>query len=244
GTGVKNSFGMTIYFPSSAADYDTSYNSTILAQNTRWDEFIKGEINTYQENTTEPADATCGAEPNNTSTNAKDIAAKVGTSPTPCTGYIYTAGDVDFYKFGLSGLPTTSGADVTKTIKVLLSNIPAGANFDVLVYAPNFSPSSPIAVGAAASSNGDEEFSIELGTGKVTYTKPNLSSYNGGVCDPSDSNNTLSNYGYCYGQGTVAASGTFKFYVVVVGKNNSYSQLGKYTLTVTTGSGLTVTAAP
>jgi hypothetical protein len=238
---VGNSHGMTIYFPTSTGDYDTTYDSTVLAGLTKWDEFISGKVITYQASTTEPGDATCGVEPNNTSSTAKAINTFIPAS-TPCTGYIFAAGDADFYRFSLNNLPTTSGTDATRTLTVSLTNIPSGANFDVYVYAPFFSPSSAIAIGAAASSNGSESFSIELGTGKVTYTSPNLSAYNGGICDPGSSSNTLHQYGYCYGQGTVVATGAHNFYIVVQGKNNSYSQIGKYTLTVSTGAGVTVGA--
>lgn len=236
GGSVKNSNGMTIYFPTSTADYDSSYDNTLLAGATKWDEFISGKTNTYQASTTEPNDATCGAEANNGPSTAKTISS--GT----CTGYIYTAGDVDFYRFSIPNASLPTGAlDTTKKLNVSLTNIPAGANFDVYVFAPFYSPSSAIAVGAAASSNGDETFSIELATGKVTFTAPNLSAYNGGVCDPGSTSDTLAQYGLCYGQGMVQNGSAHNIYVAVIGKNNSYSQLGKYSLTVT-GTNVTINA--
>lgn len=241
GGSVGNSYGMTIYFPTSTGDYDSTYNNTIIAASTKWDEFISGKINTYQANTTEPGDATCGSESNNSSSTAKAIHS-FASAATPCTGYIYTATDVDFYRFSIptASLPTNA-ADTGKKITISLTNIPAGANFDVYVYAPFYSPSSAIAIGAAGSGNGSETFDIELSTGKVTYSAPNLSAYSGGICDPGTSSNTLYQYGYCYGQGMIQNGASHNIYVVVKGKNNSYSQIGKYNLTVS-GTGVTFTA--
>ena len=238
GGSVKDSYGMSIYFPTTPSSYDSTYNNTIIASTTKWDEFVSGKLSTYQTSTTEPGDATCGSESNETPANAKAINT-FASSATPCTGYIYTSTDVDFYRFSLpnASLPTGAG-DTGKKITVSLTNIPAGANFDVYVYAPFYSPSSAIAIGAAASSNGSETFDIELSTGKVTYTAPNLSAYSAGICDPGTSSNTLYQYGYCYGQGLIQNGSAHNIYIVVRGKNNSYSQIGKYTLTVS-GTGVT-----
>lgn len=138
-----------------------------------------------------------------------------------CTGYIFTNTDQDFHRFSI-----TTG---TGTVKVQLTNIPAGANYDVYVYAPYFSPSSHMAVGYNTS-NGDEDYTITLLTGSTAYTTPNI-----GTC-VSTSNGTGSLYqlGYCYGEGT--SGGTHNIYVIVTGRNGSYNQTGKYTLTVTTSS--------
>ncbi|MFO1527673.1 MAG: clostripain-related cysteine peptidase [Turneriella sp.] len=231
GGSVRNSYGMSIYFPTSPSSYDSTYNNTVIATATKWDEFISGKLSTYQASTTEPGDATCGAEPNDSPSTAKAIHTFV-TGGTPCTGYVYTSTDVDYYRFSLDALPT-GVAQTTKTLTVSLTNIPAGANFDVYVFVPFFSPSSAIAIGGAAANNGSESFQIELSTGKVTYTAPNLSAYNGGICDPGSTTNILNQYGYCYGQGTiVTAAVPHNFYIIVRGKSNSYSQVGKYTLTV------------
>lgn len=230
GGSVGNSFGMNIYFPASSGDYDSSYNNTVIAQDTKWDDFISGKVNTFQVGGTEPSDATCGAEPNDTPAKAKAINAFV-SGATACTGYIFTKNDVDFYRFSLNNLPANSG-QTTKTLTVSLTNVPQGANFDVYVYAPFYSPSSAIAVGAAAGSGGSETFTIELSTGKVNYSAPDLTAY-GNPCDPGSTSNTLSQYGYCYGQGMIDSGVAHNIYIVVSGKNSSYNQTAKYSLTVT-----------
>lgn len=215
GGSVKNSYGMTVYFPASTGDYDTTYNNTVFATLTKWDDFISGKVNTYQASTTEPGDATCGTESNNTSSTATSFVSRFSAGTISCTGYIYSNTDTDYHRFGLT---TGSG-----TINVKLTNIPAGANYDVYLYIPYFSPSSHVAVGYNTS-NGNEDFTYDLSNGSTVFNTPAL-----GTC--TSTGGTLYQQGYCYGSGTTA--GNHNVYVIVTGRSGSYNQISKYTLTVT-----------
>lgn len=228
GGSVKNSYGMTVYFPTSTGDYDTTYNNTVFATLTKWDDFISGKINTYQASANEPGDATCGTESNNTSSTATSFVSRfTGSGPYTlnCTGYIYTNTDIDYYRFGLTTGPGSG------TIRVQLTNIPAGANYDVYLYIPYFSPSSHVAVGYN-SSNGNEDFTYNVPDGVTTITLPAL-----GTCQPPTAGqpqgNSVYQQGYCYGNGTGSSTANHNVYVIVKGRSGSYNQLSKYTLTVT-----------
>lgn len=220
---VAGSYGLTVYFPQSKNNYDSSYNNTLFAQQTRWDDFVSGKLVSIEVSSTEPGDATCGAESNDSAANANQF-----SGAKTCTGYIYTPSDVDIYKFTASALNTVG------TINVSLTNIPAGADFDVLLFNTDVSPSAPVAAGVIGSGNGSESFEFSPSTGVVTY--PNA----GITCDPTVSS-TYVNQGLCYGQGVLVTGNTSSnFYIVVVGKSNSYNQAGKYTLTLSKTGGPTL----
>ncbi len=212
---VDRSNGLTVFFPQSKNNYDSQYDATDFAKETRWDEFISGKVISIEVPSTEPGDSTCGVESNDTAAKANQI----GAGGTTCTGYIYTPTDVDIYRFTGGSLTSAGTFDIT------LSNIPAGANFDVMLFNTDVSPSAPVASGTISSGNGSEGFKYSPSNGQVTY---NL---NGNfVCDPAVSS-TYVNQGLCYGQGMTITSST-NFYIVVVGKSGSYNQAGKYTLTL------------
>lgn len=214
---VDRSYGVTVYFPQSSSNYDSTYNNTVFAQSTKWDEFISGKLASFEVSSTEPGDTTCGAESNDTASKANLIGSG-GT--TGCTGYIYTSSDVDIYKFSGGALTSAGTFDIT------LTNIPAGADFDVLLFNTDISPSAPIASGSISSGNNSEGFQYSPSNGIVTY---NL---NGSFqCNPANSTSTYVKQGLCYGQGFVTTSSS-NFYIVIIGKNNSYNQTGKYTLTL------------
>jgi len=230
---VAGSHGLTVYFPQSTSNYDTTYNDTIFAKGTRWDDFVSGKLVSFEISTTEPGDASCGAENNNTPTDAgKPTAATLSS----CTGYVYTSSDVDAYRFKVSGMGPAAG----KKLTVNLSNIPTGADFDVLLYNADASPSAPIAAGVR-SGNTSETFTIDLYSGAVSY--PGV-----GDCDPSNSNDSLYKQGLCYGTGVYDSTGgsgsSPDFFLVIVGKNNSYNQTGKYTVSLTASGGATVEQYP
>lgn len=237
---VAGSYGFTIYFPSSVStytNYETSnggayaYAKTDFAGATKWDDFIAGKLLSFEISSTEPGDASCGSENNDSATAAVKLPAIAASSSYNCTGYIYTPSDVDIHKFGASWSAAGHYVEVT------LSNIPAGANFDVMLFNTDVSPSAPVAAGVIASGNGQEKFQFYPQTGKVYYESLNQ------TCDPNPqtSTNTLPNQGLCYGEGITGTSSS-NFYLVIVGKSNSYSQAGKYTVTITTSSGLSVQA--
>lgn len=220
---VAGSRGMTVYFPQSKNNYDTSYNATLFAQQTRWDDFVSGKLVSIEVSSTEPGDATCGAESNDSAANANQF-----SGAKTCTGYVYTPSDVDIYKF------TASSLNAVGTINISLTNIPAGADFDVLLFNTDVSPSAPVAAGVIGSGNGNESFQFSPRDGVVTY--PNA----GITCDPSVSS-TYVNQGLCYGQGVVVTGNTSSnFYIVVAGKSNSYNQAGKYTLQLSQSGGVTL----
>jgi len=230
---VDGSRGMTIYFPQSKTNYDSQYDATLFAKQTRWDDFISGKLVSIEVSSTEPGDATCGAENNNTAASAIKIA--VATISGGCTGYIYTPSDVDIYRFGITGMTNAVG----RTITVNLSNIPSGADFDVLLFNVTASPSAPIAAGVR-SGNISESFTIDLYNGSVTY--PGL-----GTCDPSNSSDTLYKQGLCYGAGvydSVGATSSNEFYLVIAGKNNSYNQATKYSVSVSAAGGAALAQVP
>lgn len=216
---VAGSNGMTVYFPQSKSNYDSTYNATSFASTTRWDDFVSGKLVSFEISSTEPADTTCGGESNNSAATANKITTATMAS---CTGYVYTASDVDIYRIGVGNMTNALG----RTLTVNLSNIPAGADFDVLLFNTDVSPSAPIAAGVRTS-NTSESFTIDLFDGSVVY--PGL-----GTCTPTDPNNSLTKQSLCYGSGVFDGSGASSndFYLVVVGKSNSYSQVGKYTLSI------------
>ncbi|MFO1472099.1 MAG: clostripain-related cysteine peptidase [Turneriella sp.] len=237
---VNGSHGVTIYFPSSTSTYDSynatsggaySYTLTDFAKATRWDDFIGGKLTGSVAAATEPGDASCGSESNDTAGTAIKLPGVAASGNYPCTGYIFTASDVDIHKFG------ATWAAGTDNIEIMLSNIPAGANFDVLLFNTDVSPSAPIASGSIASGNAREYFKFYPTSGKVDY--PDNTPL---TCDPdpATSSNSLPNQGLCYGQGLTGVSNA-NFYIVIVGKNNSYSQVGKYTLTIK-ANGLAINA--
>lgn len=220
---VDRSYGVTVFFPQSSSNYDTTYNNTVFAQSTKWDEFISGKLASFEVNSTEPGDATCGSESNDSATKAnKPTAGTLGS----CTGYVYTPSDVDIYNFRMINMTNTG----TELLTVTLSNIPSGADFDVLLFNTDVSPSAPIAAGVITG-GGNESFSLHTGTGVVDYAA--------GSCVPTNSNNALYKQGLCYGAGVFGTTGanSNKFYLVIVGKNNSYNQVGKYTLSVSASGG-------
>lgn len=223
GGSVSNSNGLSIFFPSSPSAYDSAYDNTQIASKTRWDEFISGKVNSFEVSTDEPNDVTCPKEDNNTGNNAGSFA---GGS---CQGYIYSPTDVDIYKFDITGID--NAAD---TITIKLTDIPSGANFDVFFFVPSVSPSNAVASGALGQGNGSEGFTYTLQSGNVSFDNYTTD------CDPTDGTNILYQYGYCYGQGTSSAE-IKPAYVIVAGNQSSYSQTGKYTLSVT-GSGITIAA--
>lgn len=229
---VNGSHGVTIYFPSSTATYDSynassggaySYALTDFAKATRWDDFIGGKLTGAVAVPTEPGDATCGAESNDTAGTAIQF-----SSVKTCTGYVYSASDVDIYRFSASVL---GGGG---TINIILSNIPAGADFDVMLFNTDVSPSAPIAAGVIGSGNTTESFTYNPANGVVVFPNQSI------TCTPG-SGSTYEKQGLCYGSGISAASST-NFYIVVVGKNNSYNQTGKYTLqlALSGGAGITI----
>lgn len=221
---VAGSYGMTVYFPQSKNNYDTSYNNTLFAQQTRWDDFISGKLISIEVSSTEPGDATCGSESNDLAANANQF-----TSVKTCTGYIYTPSDVDIYKF--SGSVLNGGG----TINIQLSNIPSGADFDVMLFNTDVSPSAPIAAGVIGSGNGTESFTYNPANGVVTFPVAGI------TCTPG-SGSTYEKQGLCYGNGiTGTTNASTNFYIVVVGKNNSYSQAGKYTLSLALSGGAGIT---
>jgi len=229
---VNGSHGVTIYFPSSLSvfrsyEYDAqnnllpyAYAKTDFAGASKWDDLIGGKLVGAIAVPTEPGDATCGAESNDTAGTAIQF-----SGVKTCTGYIYSASDVDIYKF------TASTLNGTGTINISLSNIPSGADFDVMLFNTDVSPSAPIAAGTIGSGNGTESFTYNPTNGVVFFPIPNI------TCDPAISS-TYVNQGLCYGQGIIATGNTSpNFYIVVVGKNNSYNQTAKYTLQLSTSGG-------
>lgn len=229
---VNGSRGVTIYFPASTSTYDSyntsnggayAYTLTDFAKATRWDDFIGGKLTGAVAVPTEPGDATCGAESNDTAGTAIQF-----SSVKTCTGYVYSASDVDIYRFSASVL---GGGG---TINIILSNIPAGADFDVMLFNTDVSPSAPIAAGVIGSGNATESFTYNPANGVVVFPNQSI------TCTPG-SGSTYEKQGLCYGSGISAASST-NFYIVVVGKNNSYNQTGKYTLqlALSGGAGITI----
>lgn len=229
---VAGSHGLTVYFPQSKDNYDTSYNNTVFATTTKWDDFVSGKLVSFEISSTEPGDATCGSEGNNSATTANKLS--TGTM-AGCTGYVFTPSDVDIYRIGVNNMAGSAG----RTLTVSLSGIPSGADFDVMLFNVNVSPSAPIAAGIRTG-NTSESFTIDLYNGQVTY--PGL-----GTCNPSDSNDTLMKQGLCYGAGVydsiAPTTSSNDFYLVVVGKNNSYNQVSKYTLSIS-ATGATLSQVP
>ena len=214
---VKNSTGLAAYFPASSNSYDTSYSSTQLATNSKWDEFVAGKLGSTSGVNSEPA-GDCGSEPN----DSTSVASTSLTTSNPCTAFIYTASDLDLYKVKLkaASLGTSDYIELSLTV-------PGSANYNMYLFVPDLSPSSPVAIGAYKTTGGDEKIRYFPKTGQVY-----LDGTSGVVCDPSNSSNSYYQQGYCYGQGINLTNTAKDFYIVVLGSNGSFSQSQRYTLSM------------
>jgi hypothetical protein len=214
---VKNSTGLAAYFPASSNSYDTSYSSTQLAANTKWDEFVAGKLGSTSGVNSEPA-GDCGSEPNDSTSGASTSL----TTSNPCTAFIYTASDLDLYKVKLKAASLRNNDYIELSLTV-----PGSANYNMYLFVPELSPSSPVAIGAYKTTGGNEKIRYFPKTGQVF-----LDGTSGVVCDPSISSNTYYQQGYCYGQGINLTNTAKDFYIVVLGSNGSFSQSQRYTLSM------------
>lgn len=214
---VKNSTGLAAYFPASSNSYDTSYSSTQLAANSKWDEFVAGKLGSTSGVNSEPA-GDCGSEPN----DSTSVASTSLTTSNPCTAFIYTASDLDLYKVKLksASLGTSDYIEISLTV-------PGSANYNMYLFVPDLSPSSPVAIGAYKTTGGNEKIRYFPKTGQVY-----LDGTSSVVCDPSNSSNSYYQQGYCYGQGINLTNTAKDFYIVVLGSNGSFSQSQRYTLSM------------
>jgi hypothetical protein len=221
---VKNSTGLAAYFPANSNNYDTSYSSTQLAANSKWDEFVAGKLSSTSSVNSEPA-GDCGSEPNDTTS----VASTSLTTSNPCTAFIYTASDMDLYKVKLksSGLGTSDYIEISLTV-------PGSSNYNMYLFVPDLSPSSPVAIGAYKTTGGDEKIRYFPNTGKVY-----LDGTSSVLCDPSDSSNSYYQQGYCYGQGINLTNTAKDFYIVVLGASGSFSQSQRYSLSIALSGSIT-----